>query len=234
MVDVLILGAGPAGLTLACYLAREGVDCLIVERAHHPRPHVGESLMPSVVRILKEIDFHHLAESAGFPHSGGIVYHPRVGFDVPLPYREFPQEGLDQDYTYQVDRARFDMLLMKHAETLGVRILQGVTVDEVLFGDDGHAGGMRGSFAGEELFVEARVVIDAAGRSTLLGRQLELRRPHPVLDQFALHAWCVDVDRGRHRHEAWTPRLLPSRAAGLGLDRADRPRDHVRRARDRA
>ena len=141
MVDVVILGAGPAGLALGCYLAQEGVDCLIVERGHHPRPHVGESLMPSAVRILKEIGFHHLAETAGFPHSGGVVYHPRVGFDVALAYKDFPQEGLDQDYTYQVDRARFDMLLMKHAESMGCRILQGVNVDEVLFGDDHGAAG---------------------------------------------------------------------------------------------
>jgi FADH2 O2-dependent halogenase len=204
MVDVLIMGAGPAGLTLACYLAQEGVDCLIVERGHHPRPHVGESLMPSAVRILKEIGFHPLAETAGFPRSGGIVYHPRIGFDVALEYKDFPQEGLDQAYTYQVDRARFDMLLMKHAESLGCRVLQGVAVEEVLFGEDGHAGGIRGSFAGEELFIEAKVVVDAAGRSTVIGRQLELRRPHPVLEHFALHSWCVGVDRGRHKHENWT------------------------------
>jgi FADH2 O2-dependent halogenase len=204
MVDVLIMGAGPAGLTLACYLAQEGVDCLIVERSHHPRPHVGESLMPSAVRILKEIGFHPLAETAGFPHSGGIIYHPRIGFDVALEYKDFPQEGLDQTYTYQVDRARFDMLLMKHAESLGCRVLQGVMVEEVLFGEDGHAGGIRGSFAGEELFIEAKVVVDAAGRSTVIGRQLELRRPHPVLEHFALHSWYVGVDRGRHKHENWT------------------------------
>lgn len=203
MVDVIIIGAGPSGLTLGCYLAQEGIDCLIVERAHHPRPHVGESLMPSVVRILREIGFHDLAESAGFPHSGGVVYHPRVGFDVPLAYKEFP-EGVDQEYTYQVDRARFDMLLMKHAETLGCRILQGVTVEEILFDDAGRAGGIRGTFGEEELFVEAKIVVDAGGRATRIGRQLELRTRHAVLDQFALHAWFVDVERGRHRHEGWT------------------------------
>ena len=204
MVDVVIIGAGPAGLTLGCYLAQKGIDCLIVEKAHHPRPHVGESLMPATVRILREIGFHSLAESAGFPHSGGVVYHPEVGFDVSLAYKDFPQEGVNQDYTYQVDRARFDMLLLKHAENLGCRILQGVSVDEVLFGDDGHAGGIRGTFAGEELFLEAKIVVDAAGRQTRIGRQLDLRRDHPVLDQFALHTWCAGVERGRHKTENWT------------------------------
>ena len=204
MIDVLIIGAGPAGLTLGCYLAQEGIECLIVEKAHHPRPHVGESLMPSTIRILREIGFHSLAESGGFPHSGGVVYHPQVGFDVALAYKDFPQEGIDQAYTYQVDRARFDMLLLKHAENLGCRILQGVSVDEVLFGDDGHAGGIRGSFAGEELFLEAKIIVDAGGRGTRIGRQLDLRRDHPVLDQFALHTWCTGVERGRHKTEDWT------------------------------
>ena len=175
MIDVVIIGAGPAGLTLGCYLAQKGIDCLIVEKAHHPRPHVGESLMPATVRILREIGFHSLAESAGFPQSGGVVYHPEIGFDVSLAYKDFPQDGVDQGYTYQVDRARFDMLLLKHAENQGCRILQGVSVDEVLFGDDGHAGGIRGTFAGEELFVEAKIVVDAAGRGTRIGRQLDLR-----------------------------------------------------------
>jgi FADH2 O2-dependent halogenase len=204
VIDVVVVGAGPAGLTLGCYLAQEGIDCLVVEKQHHPRPHVGESLMPSTVRILREIGFHTVIEDAGFPRSGGVVYHPQIGFDVSLAYRDFPQAGIDQDYTYHVDRARFDMLLMKHAERLGCRILEGVSVDEVLFGDDGHAGGIRGTFAGEELFIEARVVVDASGRMTKLGRQLGLRHEHSVLDQFALHCWCSDVDRGRQRTADWT------------------------------
>jgi FADH2 O2-dependent halogenase len=204
MVDVVVIGAGPAGLTLGCYLAERGIECLVVEKEHHPRPHVGESLMPSTVRIMREIGFHSMVESADFPRSGGVVYHPQIGFDVALAYKDFPQDGIDQEYTYHVDRARFDMLLLKHAETLGCRILQGVSVAEVLFGDDGHAGGIRGVVAGQELFIEAKIVVDASGRSTLLGRQLGLRSDHQVLDQFALHTWCAGVDRGRHKTENWT------------------------------
>lgn len=204
MRDIVVMGGGPAGLTLGCYLADAGVTPLIVEKLNHPRPHVGESLMPSAVRIMREIGFHDVVETAGFPRSGGVVYRPPDADDVVLPYQDFPREGVEQSYTYHVDRARFDMLLMKHAEAKGCKIVEGVGVDEVLFDDEGAARGVRLSLGGEEVEIEARVVVDAAGRSTRIGRQLDLRRNHPVLDQFALHAWFEGVDRGGEDTEAFT------------------------------
>ena len=65
MRDIVIIGGGPAGLTLGCYLADAGVAPLVLEKLNHPRPHVGESLMPSTVRIIREIGFHEIVESAG-------------------------------------------------------------------------------------------------------------------------------------------------------------------------
>jgi 1H-pyrrole-2-carbonyl-[peptidyl-carrier protein] chlorinase len=204
MQDVVIMGGGPAGLTLGCYLVKAGVPCLIIERGHHPRPHVGESLMPATIRVLREIGFQEAVETAGFPRSGGVVYHPQMGSDVSLAYGDFPQDEIEQDYTYHVDRARFDMLLMKHAESLGCRIIEGVTVDQVTFDEEGTATGVVASLGGQKVEIPARIVVDAAGRSTRLGRQLGLRRDHPVLDQFALHTWCVDVDRGPVPTESYT------------------------------
>lgn len=196
MRDVVVMGGGPAGLTLGCYLADAGITPLIVEKLNHPRPHVGESLMPSTVRVIREIGFHPVMEEARFPRSRGVVYRPTDDDDVVVSYAEFPQEGVDQDYTYHVDRARFDMLLMKHAESKGCKIVQGTGVEEVLFDDEGAARGVRITVGGEHLDIEAKIVADAAGRATRIGRQLDLRRNHPVFDQFALHAWFTDVDRG--------------------------------------
>jgi flavin-dependent dehydrogenase len=198
--DVIIIGAGPAGLTLGCYLARSGIDHLIVDRAVHPRPHVGESLLPACVGILEEIDFLPVVDAAGFPESRGIVYH---SLDrkrpVEVAYGEFPQPGVTWDHTYHVDRARFDMLLMKHADSLGCPLLLGAKVEEVLFDRGLRARGVRAVIGDESVELEASLVVDAAGRDTLIGTQLGLRSQRTDLDQMALHAWFEGVDRGRTR-----------------------------------
>jgi FADH2 O2-dependent halogenase len=159
--------------------------------------------MPSAVRVFREIGFLPVMEAAEFPRSAGVVYHPRSRDPIEIAYSEFPQEGVEQGYTYHVDRSKFDLLLMKHAENLGCRIIQGVGVKEVAF-DEGRAIGVHAALADQEVFIPARVVVDAGGRAARLGRQLGLRRDHPDLDQFALHAWFLGVDRGRRATELYT------------------------------
>ncbi len=204
MTDVVVIGAGPAGLTLGCYLAGFGIRSLILERAHHPRPHVGESLMPATVRIFREIGFLPVMEAADFPRSGGVVYHPGGREVVDLAYAEFPQQGVEQGYTYHVDRSKLDLLLLKHAENQGCRIVQGASVREVVFDADGRATGVQVSVGAQDLLIPAKLVVDAAGRGTKIGRQLRLRRDHPEREQLALHAWFVDVRRGRRDTQHFT------------------------------
>ena len=55
MNDVIIIGGGPAGSTLGCYLSKAGIKNTIIEGANHPRPHVGKSLVPLTTRIFREI-----------------------------------------------------------------------------------------------------------------------------------------------------------------------------------
>jgi flavin-dependent dehydrogenase len=203
MSDVVIVGGGPAGLTLGCYLARAGMSPLIVERAVHPRAHVGESLMPATIRILREIGFIDVVEGSDFVRSYGVAYHPREGRQVDIAYREFPQEGVLQDHSYHAERSRFDLMLMKYAEGLGCRILSGAQVREVVFEGE-RATGVLVDAGGHDLRVPADLVVDASGRAALLGHQLEMRTPNRELDQFALHGWFTGVDRGKRRTSSYT------------------------------
>src|SRR5437899_1504639 len=72
--DVGIIGGGPAGSSMAAYLARSGLNCVVFEREIFPRPHVGESLVPSSTRVFKELDFLPVMESTRFPYKFGAVW----------------------------------------------------------------------------------------------------------------------------------------------------------------
>ena len=197
MADVIIIGGGPAGSTLACYLAQAGIDTLLLEKARHPRAHVGESLVPSTTRIFADIGFLDTMEREGFTRKYGAAWHPpqsKAGLFI--KFAEFPQPGVDQDYTYHVDRARFDHRLLQHAVTAGAEVIEEATVSKVCFDDSGRATGVRYRHGGTEQEASAQVIVDASGRDNLIGRQLRLKRPDPLFDQFAVHAWFEGVDRG--------------------------------------
>jgi len=195
--DVIIIGGGPAGSTLAAYLARAGCDHLILDQAVHPRPHVGESLVCSTTRIFQEIDFLAVMEREGFVRKYGVVWnHWESERQRVLRFREIPELGLTQDYTYHVDRGRFDQLLLEHVAGLGTDVVEDARVERVTFADSGHANGVVVRRGGGEQHLRCRLVVDASGRRTLLGSQLRLKRNDPALHQFAVHNWFEGVDRG--------------------------------------
>lgn len=197
MADVVIIGGGPAGSVLGSYLSKAGVSNTILEKAVFPRAHVGESLVSSTVRIFDEIDFIETMEREGFPRKYGAAWHPTKGRgEFAIRFAEFPQEGVNQDYTYHVERSRFDQLLLEHAADLGSEVRQDVAVRKVLFDDQGVANGVRVSVGGEISEIPAKMVIDCSGRNTMLGSQLGLRDKDPIFNQFAVHAWFEDIHRG--------------------------------------
>jgi 1H-pyrrole-2-carbonyl-[peptidyl-carrier protein] chlorinase len=195
MNDVIIIGGGPAGAALGCYLSMMGINNLIIEGAVFPREHVGESMVTSSTRVLKEIGFLPIMESEGFVRKYGASWHAPNGREFAIQFREFPQEGVDQDYTYHVDRSKFDLLLLKRAEALGSKIYQGVRVQKVLF-EDGYARGVRVKIGDSEIDLSCKVVVDASGRATILGNQLKIKQKDPIFNQYAVHAWFHDVNRG--------------------------------------
>ena len=74
--DVIIIGGGPAGSTLASYLAKTGITCAIFEKEKFPRPHVGEALVASSTKIFQELGLINKLEASNFPKKYGAVCHP--------------------------------------------------------------------------------------------------------------------------------------------------------------
>ncbi len=197
MNDVIIIGGGPAGSVMGSYLSMAGIKNVLLEGAIHPRPHVGESMVTSSTRVYKEIGFLPTLEKEGFPHKYGASWHDTRGLGAAhIWFNEFPQEGIDQPYTYHVDRGKLDLLLLKHAQNLGTEVIQGVTVKQVLFDENQYANGVRVKFADQEIDLHAKMIVDASGRNTLLGRQLGIKKKDPIFNQYAVHAWFENVARG--------------------------------------
>ena len=195
MYDVIIIGGGPAGSTMGSYLSKAGVKNLILEGHNQPRPHVGESLVLSTMRVFGELGLIDKLDQAGFPKKFGASWRDFNGKEQALHFAEFRQEGIDRDHTYHVDRSKFDLLLLKHAESLGSEVHQGVQVKRVNFVND-QAVGVRARFAGQEIDIPAKIVVDASGRQTLLGRQLNLKQNDKIFNQYAVHGWFENVARG--------------------------------------
>jgi len=194
--DVIIIGGGPAGSAIGSYLSKAGISNTIIEGSNHPRPHVGESMVTSSTRVFKELGLLPILEREGFVHKYGATWHaPKNRGKFSIEFAEFPQDGIDQDYTYHVDRSKFDLLMLKHAQDLGSKVYQGLQVSRVLF-EDGYACGVQVRLGDKNVKLNSRMVVDASGRNTVLGRQLRLMVKDPLFNQYAIHAWFEGVDRG--------------------------------------
>jgi ABC-type nitrate/sulfonate/bicarbonate transport system ATPase subunit/flavin-dependent dehydrogenase len=202
--EVLIVGGGPAGAILGAYLARAGVDHTILDKAVHPRPHVGESLLCATTRVFREIGFLEAIERGDFVRKHGALWtHFAQERSVALPFRPIPRLGVEQPFSWHVDRSRFDDALLRHAAAQGSRVVESAQVERVEFDEAGRALGARVRDAGGRRLLRARIVVDATGRGTLLGSQLRLKRTDASLRQFAVHGWFEGVDRGDSETAEW-------------------------------
>ena len=206
--DIGIIGGGPGGSAMAAYLSKAGLSCAIFEREIFPRPHVGESLVPSSTRVFKELGFLETMDEAGFPHKFGAAWTTtgigsvytdsfeglEADCHVGIRFEERVQPGVDRNYTFHVDRGKFDQLLLQHAHKLGATVYEGVRVQDVDFSTPGHPV-IHSLIGGQQVNTSVKLVVDASGRRTLLGNQLKLRIQDSVFDQYAIHTWFEDYNR---------------------------------------
>lgn len=190
-VDVLVLGGGPAGSSTAALLRTHhpNLRVMLVEAARFPRYHIGESLVLEVNRVLAEMGVLEEVDRAGFLVKGGATYvwgkdrKPWSFAFAESTGRRPHFQGLN-DYTYHVERARFDAMLLERARTLGVEVLQPARCERVLE-EDGRVVGAVVRQADVEFEVRARFVVDATGRAGVLAKERGTRVFDPVLRNVA-------------------------------------------------
>lgn len=175
--DVVVIGGGPAGATVATLVAQGGHRVLLLERAAGPRFKVGESLMPATYWTFDRLGVLDSMRESFFPKKYSVQFFSRDG-RASSPFYFFENEDHDSSQTWQVTRKDFDRLLLDRAAEEGVEVRFGANVRDVLF-DGGRAVGVRVEEGEGERSVRreigCRVVVDATGQSALLARRLGLR-----------------------------------------------------------
>lgn len=171
--DVLVIGGGPAGASVAALLAKQGVEVVLLEKANHPRPQVGESLIPHVWKYADLSGVSPLIEQEGFvAKAGGItVWNGKIHR---IAFSEF---GFSRPALH-VERDVFDDLLLKHAASLGVSVFQQVTVREAELNSDTPEVTYQDRRGGDTAAggIHCRFVIDASGSSALLAGQFKSKQ----------------------------------------------------------
>jgi len=170
--DVLVIGGGPAGSSVAALLAKKGVEVVLLERALHPRPQVGESLIPHFWKYADLTGVSPLIEQEGFvAKAGGItVWNDKIHR---IAFSEF---GFTRPALH-VERDRFDQILLEHAEAQGAKVYQQVAVRSADLDSDWPTVSYQDRRGGDVLegIVHCRFVIDASGASAILAGQFKAK-----------------------------------------------------------
>jgi 2-polyprenyl-6-methoxyphenol hydroxylase-like FAD-dependent oxidoreductase len=183
--DVLVVGGGPAGSSAATFLSRGGLRVALAERETFPRFHVGESLLPANMPVLERLGVLDAVKARGFLVKYGAYFHDQ---DMDLGYQFFFREGKPwPSYTYEVQRADFDKVLLDHAARQpNVTLLQPATVERVVFDDEGVTATVSETAGARE--IRARFLVDASGRDAFIAARHGRRRPIEGLGKVALFA----------------------------------------------
>ena len=193
--DVLVIGGGPAGATAGALLAQRGHSVVVLEKEHHPRFHIGESLLPANLPLLEKLGVAAAVKAIGMEKWGAEFVSPwHASKSQTFKFGDAWDKSMP--FSYQVRRSEFDEILIRNAARLGAEVIEGCRVKSVAFAPD-HSGAT--VYAqhedGSAQQWRARFVVDASGRDTLLGRQFDVKRRNPRHNSSALYAHFTGATR---------------------------------------
>ena len=189
---IAIIGAGPAGCALACFLAQRGKACIVFDNGVRPDLIVGESLLPGVMPHIRQLGIEQEVAAISVKKYGAAIRHVgglRLDFKFPTFGRDIPS------YAYNIPRPQFDQLLQRRAETLGVRFVQQRALVEKTDGDPERDIALAPeSLAAAGLDQHPEMLVDATGRHRLFSRTLNLPTSRGDRDDVAYFAHFRQFD----------------------------------------
>jgi len=172
--DVVVIGGGPAGSTAATLLVRRGYRVIALEKDHHPRFHIGESLLPMNLPIFERLGVMDQVRALG-------VFKPGADFEADneagyITFEFARALGNSPPHAYQVRRQDFDQMLFRHAASSGADTREGHEVRGVEERGPHDWQVQVATDQGEQYAIRARYVVDASGRDAFLAGKKKLKR----------------------------------------------------------
>lgn len=190
-VDVLVIGAGPAGTVSASIISQAGYTVKIVEKLQFPRFVIGESLLPRCMEALTEAKFIDAIKACSFQEKFGAKF-VKDGKICDFTFKEQHTPGWT--WTWQVQRANFDKTLADTVEKMGVPVEYQTTVTDIRFNGSDSVTTVEDEH-GNKKEIEARFIVDGSGYGRVIPKLFNLEKESSLQSRKALFAHTVDTKR---------------------------------------
>lgn len=191
--DVLVIGGGPAGSTVSPMLARKGHRVVLLEKAHHPRFHIGESLLPANLPLLERLGVADEVRAIGQHKPGAEFVSPHHDHTQTFEFAEAWDKSMP--FAYQVKRAEFDEILIRNAARQGVAVHEGCKAQSVEFLLDRTVRVLAAHDDGRTTEWHAKFLVDASGRDTFLANRFQIKERNPRHNSAAVYGHFANARR---------------------------------------
>lgn len=213
--DVVVVGGGPGGATVATLLADAGRKVLLLERGRFPRFHIGESLMPEAYWVFKRLGMLPRLKASPFVRKYSVQFVNASGKES-QPFYFVDMNPHECSVTWQVVRSEFDKMMLDNAREHGVEVWEDANCTEILLeptptdtlpkatGVIVERRNPQSQTSNQKLQIRAKVVVDATGMNSMLARKLNIRRPDSALRKASIFAHYKGGRRDSGRDEGAT------------------------------
>lgn len=195
--DVIVIGGGPGGSTAATLLAMQNYRVLLLERDEFPRYQIGESLLPATIHgICKMLGLSEELKKAGFVRKLGGTFRWGVNPEPwTFAFSTASAISTQNAYAYQVERSKFDDILLRNAAHHGVDVREQHAVKDVLFRSGRACGVEFLDASGNAREATAKYIIDASGNQSHVYKKVGERVYSKFFQNLALFGYYENAER---------------------------------------